>query len=141
MVPLIGEVLWPRRLRPVSARWHSKGNRSAAAGQPSLGKPAILGGEKTRNEPFSSWPLVKENDEEAMAATLRSTRWFRGDEKALNVKKFEEDYAKLTGAKHCIATNSGTSALVASLGAMGDRAGRRGDRHALHVHRHDQRRS
>ena len=96
-----------------------QGKSVRAAGQPSLGKPAILGGEKTRKEPFSSWPLVKENDEKAMAATLRSTRWFRGDEKALNVKKFETDYAQLTGAKHCIATNSGTSALVTSMGAMG----------------------
>ena len=37
------------------------------------GKPAILGGEPVRKTIFSSWPLVKENDAEAMAATLRST--------------------------------------------------------------------
>ena len=54
-----------------------------------------------------------------MAATLRSRLWFRGDEKAKNVKNFEQAYGQLTGAKHCIGTNSGTSALVATLGALG----------------------
>ena len=95
-----------------------QGKSAPAADATALGKPAILGGEKARKKPFSSWPLVKENDEEAMAATVRSGKWFRS-EGGKRVTAFENAYAQLTGAKHCIATNSGTSALVASLGALG----------------------
>ena len=32
--------------------------------------------------------------------------------------KFEEEYKKLTGAKHCLATSCGTSALTTVLGAL-----------------------
>jgi len=93
------------------------GTTARAADTAALGKPAILGGEKTRKKPFSSWPLVEDNDRQAMRTTLDSAKWFRGWGE--NVNKFEEAYAQLTGAKHCLATNSGTSALVASLGALG----------------------
>lgn len=94
---------------------HGRSAKAAETAAP--GKPAILGGEKTRKTPFSSWPLVEDNDREAMRATLDSAKWFRGWGK--NVDKFEEAFAQLTGAKHCLATNSGTSALVATLGALG----------------------
>jgi len=94
-----------------------RGTPVFAAGAAAPGKPAILGGEKARTQPFCSWPLEEDNDAKAMAATLRSTKWNRGV--GQNVKKFEAAYAELMGAKHCIATNSGTSALIASLGAMG----------------------
>ena len=38
---------------------------------------------------------------------------------ASSVSSFEAAYAELTGAKHCLATANGTSALFASLGALG----------------------
>ena len=37
------------------------------------------------------------------------------------MSRFEEAYAELTGAKHCLATANGTSALYASLGGLGRR--------------------
>ena len=37
--------------------------------------------------------------------------------------RFEQAYAKATGAKNCLATNSGTSALFTSLNAVGVSAG------------------
>jgi perosamine synthetase len=80
-------------------------------------KPALLGGKPTRSQPFSSWPMCDAREEKAILATLRSGKWFRGG--GHEVDKFEESYARLTGAKHCIATSSGTTALVASLGALG----------------------
>jgi len=48
--------------------------------------------------------------------TLHSGQWYRGSGKA--VSGFEEAYAKLTGAKHCLATSCGTSALTTALGAL-----------------------
>lgn len=35
-----------------------------------------------------------------------------------NVKSFEEEWARFIGVKHCVLTNSGTSALIAGLDAL-----------------------
>ena len=43
-----------------------------------------------------------------MLDTLRSGKWYRGTGQTVN--QFEEAYAKLTGAKFCLATANGTSA-------------------------------
>ena len=56
-----------------------------------------------------------------MLDTLRSGRWFRGN--GPNVDRFEAAYAKLTGAKFCVATSSGTNALIAAMNALGVGAG------------------
>lgn len=77
--------------------------------------PAILGGTPVRRTPFPSWPVADAREEEALVRVLRSGRWNRGD----NVAAFESAYASLTGAKHCLATANGTSALITSLGALG----------------------
>jgi dTDP-4-amino-4,6-dideoxygalactose transaminase len=94
------------------------GASAPAAEGSALGKPAVLGGEKTRKQPFPSWPFPQDSNEQSILAVLRSGKWFRGDSAAKAVGKFEEDYARLTGAKYCIGTNGGTSALMASLAAL-----------------------
>ena len=52
-----------------------------------------------------------------MLDVLKGGKWFRGDGQVVN--RFESEYARLTGSKHCPATANGTSALLASLGALG----------------------
>ena len=47
---------------------------------------------------------------------LRSGKWYRGTGSAVDA--FEAQYAKLIGAKRVLATANGTSALIATLGAM-----------------------
>ncbi len=81
------------------------------------GKPAILGGSKARPQPFPSWPVADRTDEQAMVEVVRSKHWFRGNGE--NVNRFEQAYARLTGAKFCLATSSGTGALQTSLAALG----------------------
>ena len=81
------------------------------------GKPALLGGSKTRTTPFPSWPVFDQTEEKALLDTLRSGRWYRGSGKT--VAKFEQAYAQLTGAKCCLATANGTAALYTSLNALG----------------------
>lgn len=81
-------------------------------------KPALLGGKRTRKGASGgpkSWPIVEELEEKNVAEVVRSGHWYRSE----NVEKFEQEYAKLTGAKNCIAVSSGTSALFSSLGALG----------------------
>src|SRR5215510_7515243 len=84
-------------------------------------RPALLGGSKVRTQPFPSWPKFDEREEKGVLDTLRSGKWYRGS--GQTVSKFEEAYAKLTGAKHVLATANGTSALIVSLGALGLEAG------------------
>ena len=86
----------------------------AAAGD----KPAKLGGVPVRKEPFPSWPVADEGDEQALLEVMRSRKWSRSFGGA-TAGRFEEAYAKLTGARHCVAVANGTSALLASLGALG----------------------
>ena len=105
-------------------------NSGAGAGD----KPALLGGKPVRSRPPREWPIMDEREDKAMLETVHSGKWFRGNGK--NVSRFEEAYAKATGAKNCLATNSGTSALFTSLAAVGVAAGRRSHRGPLHLHRH-----
>ena len=90
---------------------------SAGARAAANGRPAILGGAKVRSERFPSWPRIDAVDEQAWMEVLRSGKWYRGG--GSQVDKFEETYARLLGAKHCLATANGTSALIASLAALG----------------------
>lgn len=78
--------------------------------------PALLGGSPVRKEPFPAWPVIDATDERAWMEVLRSGKWFRGYGDRVN--RFEEAYARLTGARHCVATANGTSALFASLGGL-----------------------
>src|ERR1051325_9665423 len=55
----------------------------------------------TQPEPVPSWPVFDQTEETGLLDTLRSGRWYRGSGKAVN--RFEEEYAKLTGAKYCLA--------------------------------------
>ena len=79
-------------------------------------KPAALGGSPVRQGKYPAWPVFDSLEENALREVLQSGKWFRGSGR--KVAEFEAAYAKLTGAKHCIATANGTSALVASLGGL-----------------------
>jgi perosamine synthetase len=76
---------------------------------------ALLGGTPVRRTPFPAWPVADAREEDALVSVVRSGKWFRGE----NVSAFETAYASLTGARHCLATANGTSALITSLGALG----------------------
>jgi dTDP-4-amino-4,6-dideoxygalactose transaminase len=78
---------------------------------------AILGGKPVRKAPFSSWPVIGENDERAWTEVLRKGQWCRinGD----HATRFEELWARTLGAKHCVVVANGTSALITSLAALG----------------------
>jgi len=81
------------------------------------GKPAILGGPKSFTGAFPGWPVYDQTEERALLDILRSGKWYRGSGQA--VGRFEQAYAQLTGAKYCLATANGTSALFTSLNALG----------------------
>ena len=81
------------------------------------GELAINGGAKVRERPFPPWPLLGDEDVEAVAAVLRSGRLTQltGD----SVSRFEEAFAAWHGVRHCVAMSSGTTAIHAALAALG----------------------
>ncbi len=86
-------------------------NRTVAAE-----KPAAAGAPITK--PVSEWPLWDNRDETALLDVLHSGKWGRTAGGAARVKEFEAAWAARMKARHCIATSSGTTALLTSLGAL-----------------------
>lgn len=84
-------------------------------------KLAILGGEKVRSSAWPDWPVWDQQAEKDTINMLRSGRWWRGNGEA--VADFEKKYAELMGAKRCLATASGTTALLVALHVLGIDAG------------------
>lgn len=113
-----GELTRRRFMASATATAAAAGVGLSFAGSSSAAeKPARLGGKPVRTKPFPSWPKMDKLEEDSLLKVLRSGHWFRGDSQ--EVTRFEQAYAKLTGAKHCVATANGTAALVASMGALG----------------------
>lgn len=73
-------------------------------------KLAINGGERVRTADWPGWPVWNRNAEDEIAEMLRSGRWWRGSGE--HVAEFEKKYADLMGTKRCLATASGTTALL-----------------------------
>jgi dTDP-4-amino-4,6-dideoxygalactose transaminase len=84
-------------------------------------KPALLGGTPVHKGAWTKWPQWRESWEPDVLKVFRSGRWFRGSDS--HVEEFENGYAKLLGAKRCLATASGTTALIVSLHVMDVDAG------------------
>lgn len=81
---------------------------------------AILGGQPVRTQPFTSWPIFGEEEEQRLLRALRSGKWgkLQGDE----VAEFERRFAVMHGCKHGIAVVNGTVSLRIALMAAGIRA-------------------
>jgi dTDP-4-amino-4,6-dideoxygalactose transaminase len=80
--------------------------------------PAILGGKPVRSaRPTRTWPIIGDEDATGLLDVLRSGVWNRLNGR--RVAKFEEKWAEMLGAKHVLATSSGTTALFAALNALG----------------------
>jgi perosamine synthetase len=84
-------------------------------------KPALLGGTPVHQGGWPKWPVWRESWEPAIVKVLRSGQWYRGD--GGHVAEFETAYAKLLGAKRCLATASGTTSLLVALHVMDVDAG------------------
>jgi perosamine synthetase len=92
--------------------------REAAAWTKASAPPlALLGGKPVRTEPFPSWPKIAANDEQSWNEVLTKGHWCRLEGNC--AKQFEEAWASRLGAGYCLATASGTAALLTSLNALG----------------------
>jgi perosamine synthetase len=89
---------------------------SGGAGAVGADMPAQLGGTPACPGGWPGWPVFGAPEQKALTTTLDSGEWYRGSGK--EVSAFEDAYEKLTGAKHCLATASGTAALCTTMGAL-----------------------
>jgi perosamine synthetase len=104
----------------VALSWLGAG-RAPRAFAAEAAKPALLGGTPVHQGGWTRWPQWREDWEPEMLKVWRSGHWFRGS--AGHVSDFERGYANLLGAKRCLATASGTTALMVGLHVMDVDAG------------------
>ena len=84
-------------------------------------KPAILGGTPVHQGGWQTWPVWKPEWEAEMLKVCRSGKWNQAAGGA--VAEFQQRWAELLGARSCLATSSGTTALITALHVMGVDAG------------------
>lgn len=84
-------------------------------------KPALMGGAPVRQKNWHGWPEWRQEWEAKVLEVMRSGRWWRG--RGEHVADFESAYAEMLGAKRCLATASGTTALLISMHVLGVDAG------------------
>ncbi len=87
--------------------------RPAAAAETAPAAPAA-----PRAAAGSEWPLFDTGDEQALLGVLRSGKWGRTSGGGARNREFEAVFARRMQAKHCVATSSGTTALLTALGAL-----------------------
>ncbi len=84
------------------------------------GKLAVLGGEPVRKKKaWPGWPYWDDKVIESVLKTTRSRIWCRIQSSSGTVPTFEKEFAKLTGARFCVATGSGTQSLHTCVEALG----------------------
>ncbi len=82
-----------------------------------MSKLALLGGDPIRTKPWPSWPDAREQDVQAVASVVASGKWWQYEGEEVN--GIEREFAAYQDAAHGVAVNSGTTALVVALQALG----------------------
>jgi dTDP-4-amino-4,6-dideoxygalactose transaminase len=96
-------------------------SRKSAMVRSAADKPALLGGTPVHNGSWPAWPEWRQAWEPSVLQVLRSGQWYRGS--GAQVPRFEAAYAELLGAKRCLATASGTTALIVGMHVLDVDAG------------------
>jgi perosamine synthetase len=91
-------------------------------GRSAADTPALLGGIPVHKGGWPKWPEWRQAWEPSILQVLRSGQWYRGSG-GEQVQRFEAAYAKLLGAKRCLATASGTTALIVGMHVLDVDAG------------------
>lgn len=82
---------------------------------------ALLGGEQAVPKELRQFPYpnVELDDVYAVLRVLKNGVLTGNKRKEREIAQFEADYARFTGVKHCVATQSGTSSLHLCMAAVG----------------------
>jgi perosamine synthetase len=90
----------------------------AASGTAAFCPTTSPAGSRAADRPAGSWPVWDATEESALRDVLNSGRWSRTSG-GPRLAAFEAAFAARQKAKYCIATSSGTTALLTTLGALG----------------------
>ena len=71
------------------------------------------------NDLYSQYLDIKQEIDEAIARVITTSQFIRGE----FVEKFEDEFARIISAEHCISCGNGTDALYIALRALGVKAG------------------
>lgn len=82
-----------------------------------IGKLAIHGGTRYKQDSFPVWPHHDEREMELLAEVVNSGKWWRGT--GDKVSEFEGKFAEMQDSKYCLGVTSGTHALEISMSALG----------------------
>ena len=116
----------PAAKSPVSRRKFLGGAATAGAGL-CLGVPVARAAKANRTTSAAAaktraptdWPVWDSSDENALLDVLHSGKWGRTAAGATGrVNEFEKRFAARMRARYCVATSSGTTALLTALGAL-----------------------
>jgi dTDP-4-amino-4,6-dideoxygalactose transaminase len=78
---------------------------------------AILGGERTRKEPYPVWPIHDERDVEAVTRVVRSGNWGGFPYPGQETRKFVDSFVELQGGNYGVAMMNGTITMEVALRA------------------------
>ncbi len=93
-----------------------------AMARSAVDRPALLGGTPVHKGDWPRWPEWRQTWEPEILRVLRSGQWYRGSD-GEQVQRFESAYAQLVGARRCLATASGTTALIVGMHVLDVDAG------------------
>jgi dTDP-4-amino-4,6-dideoxygalactose transaminase len=84
-------------------------------------KLAMFGGARVvpRAQAGIEWPVVTENDEQAVLRVLRRGALVAGADGEVELPALEREWARRVGVRQCAAVSSGTAALQLALAALG----------------------
>ncbi|GAA3768007.1 DegT/DnrJ/EryC1/StrS family aminotransferase [Streptomyces phyllanthi] len=82
---------------------------------------AMFGGGRAvpRELRIKPWPMVTEQDEQAVHRVLRSGRFTSASSGEQEIAELEREWAQHVGTEHCVAVSNGTAALSVALSAVG----------------------
>ena len=78
-------------------------------------RPALLGGPRTCDFDWPTWPIHDQAEESTLLNVLRSGKWWFGEK----VKQFEGEFAAFQGADYAVTCTNGTTAIEMALRALG----------------------
>ena len=86
--------------------------------EPPIGLPLNREGDKPTAKAIVDWPIWDSKEEAGLLDVLNSGKWGRTSG-GRRIPEFEAAFASRMKARYCVATSSGTTALLTTMGALG----------------------
>jgi dTDP-4-amino-4,6-dideoxygalactose transaminase len=82
-----------------------------------MSQPALLGGEKTRQQPYPDWPVWDQREIDALAEVVRSGQWGGFPFPGPKTRQLAQQFCELQGADYAVPMMNGTVTMEVALRA------------------------